>query len=42
MYARTTTIRGTAQAIDDATAYMRDEVMPALDEFVQYSDQWNK
>jgi hypothetical protein len=30
MYARTTTIRGTAQTIDDATAYMRDEVMPAV------------
>jgi len=30
MYARTTTIRGTSQAIDDATAYMRDEVMPAV------------
>ena len=32
MYARTTTIRGTSQAIDDATAYMRDEVMPAVQE----------
>ena len=30
MYARTTTIRGNSQAIDDATAYMRDEVMPAV------------
>ena len=30
MYARTTTIRGTSQAIDDATAYMRDDVMPAV------------
>jgi heme-degrading monooxygenase HmoA len=30
MYARTTTIRGSSQAIDDATAYMRDEVMPAV------------
>ncbi|MGY1726346.1 hypothetical protein ACI79J_05195 [Geodermatophilus sp. SYSU D01062] len=32
MYARTTTIHGTAQAIDDAVAYMRDEVMPAVQE----------
>ena len=32
MYARTTTIRGTSQAIDDATVYMRDEVMPAVQE----------
>jgi hypothetical protein len=30
MYARTTTIRGAAEAIDDATAYMRDDVMPAV------------
>jgi hypothetical protein len=30
MYARTTTIRGNSQAIDDATAYMRDDVMPAV------------
>jgi hypothetical protein len=30
MYARTTTIRGTSQTIDDATTYMRDEVMPAV------------
>ena len=30
MYARTTTIRGNSQAIDDATAYLRDEVMPAV------------
>ena len=40
MYARTTTIRGTARTIDDATAYMRDDVMPAvrqLDGFVGLS-----
>jgi hypothetical protein len=40
MYARTTTIRGTPRAIDDATAYMRDDVMPAvrqLDGFVGLS-----
>ncbi|MGY1785183.1 hypothetical protein [Geodermatophilus sp. SYSU D00698] len=30
MYARTTTIHGTTRAIDDAVAYMRDEVMPAV------------
>jgi len=30
MYARTTTIQGTAQTIADATAYMRDDVMPAV------------
>ena len=30
MYARTTTIQGTSAAIDDATAYMRDDVMPAV------------
>lgn len=30
MYARTTTIRGAAEAIDDATAYMRDDVMPVV------------
>ncbi|MGY1593902.1 antibiotic biosynthesis monooxygenase family protein [Geodermatophilus sp. SYSU D00708] len=30
MYARTTTIRGNPGAIDDATAYLRDEVMPAV------------
>ncbi|MGY1621009.1 antibiotic biosynthesis monooxygenase family protein [Geodermatophilus sp. SYSU D00965] len=32
MYARTTTIRGNPGAIDDATAYLRDEVMPAVQE----------
>ena len=30
MYARTTSIRGTSTAIDEATAYMQDEVMPAV------------
>ena len=30
MYARTTTIRGNSEAIDEATAYMRDDVMPAV------------
>ncbi|MGY1731583.1 hypothetical protein ACI798_08675 [Geodermatophilus sp. SYSU D01045] len=32
MYARTTTIHGTTQAIDDAVTYMRDEVMPVVQE----------
>jgi quinol monooxygenase YgiN len=30
MYARTTTVRGNPRAIDEATAYLRDEVMPAV------------
>jgi quinol monooxygenase YgiN len=30
MYARSTTVRGSAQAMDDVIAYVRDEVMPAL------------
>jgi hypothetical protein len=32
MYARSTTTRGNPQALDDANAYMRDEVMPAMQE----------
>ncbi|HEX2072564.1 MAG TPA: hypothetical protein VHF92_02165 [Geodermatophilus sp.] len=32
MYARSTTVRGNPQAMDDAIAYMRDEVMPAIQE----------
>ncbi|MGY1779937.1 hypothetical protein [Geodermatophilus sp. SYSU D01036] len=32
MYARTTTIHGKPQASDDAVTYMRDEVMPAVQE----------
>jgi quinol monooxygenase YgiN len=30
MYARSTTVRGNAQAMDDEIAFVRDEVMPAL------------
>jgi hypothetical protein len=30
MYARSTTIRGNASAIDDGIAYLRDEAMPAI------------
>jgi quinol monooxygenase YgiN len=30
MYARSTTVRGNAEAMDDVVAYIRDEVMPAL------------
>ena len=30
MYARSTTVRGNPQAMDDEIAYVRDEVMPAL------------
>ncbi|MGY1621010.1 hypothetical protein ACI789_02290 [Geodermatophilus sp. SYSU D00965] len=30
MYARTTTVRGNPGAIDEATAYMRDETMPQV------------
>jgi quinol monooxygenase YgiN len=29
MYARSTTVRGNPQSLDDALAYLRDEVMPA-------------
>ena len=32
MYARSTTTRGNPQSIEDAIAYMRDEVMPAVQE----------
>jgi heme-degrading monooxygenase HmoA len=32
MNARSTTIRGNRQALDDAISYMRDEVMPAMQE----------
>jgi heme-degrading monooxygenase HmoA len=30
MYARSSTVRGNPQSIDDATAYLRDKVMPAV------------
>jgi quinol monooxygenase YgiN len=30
MYARTTTVRGTPQAMDDGIAYVRDKVMPGV------------
>src|SRR4051794_32134653 len=30
MYARSTTVRGKPQALDDAIAYVRDKVMPAV------------
>ena len=30
MYARSTTVQGNTQSLDDAIAYMRDEVMPAI------------
>ncbi len=30
MYARSTTVRGNSQSLDDAIAYLRDEVMPAV------------
>ena len=30
MYARSTTVRGNSQALDDATVYLRDKVMPAV------------
>ena len=32
MYARSTTMRGSPQAVDDLVAHMRDEVMPAVTE----------
>ena len=32
MYARSTTIRGNPQTLDDGIAYVRDEVMPAVTE----------
>ncbi|SNR55922.1 antibiotic biosynthesis monooxygenase [Blastococcus mobilis] len=32
MYARSVTVRGNAQSIDDAIAYLRDQVMPAAQE----------
>jgi len=32
MYARSTTVRGNPQALDEAIRYMRDEVMPAIQE----------
>ena len=32
MYARSATVRGNPQSIDDAIAYLRDEVMPAVQE----------
>ena len=32
MYARSTTVRGNPQMLDDAIAYVRDEVMPAVQE----------
>ena len=30
MYARSTTVRGSSQSLDDATVYLRDKVMPAV------------
>jgi heme-degrading monooxygenase HmoA len=32
MYARSTTVQGNPQSVDDAIAYLRDEVMPAVQE----------
>ena len=32
MYARSTTVHGNPQSLDDAIAYLRDEVMPAVQE----------
>jgi heme-degrading monooxygenase HmoA len=32
MYARSSTVQGNPQSLDDAIAYMRDEVMPAVQE----------
>ena len=32
MYARSTTVRGNPQSLDDAIAYLRDEVMPTVQE----------
>jgi heme-degrading monooxygenase HmoA len=32
MYARSTTVRGNPQSLDDAIAYLRDQVMPAAQE----------
>ena len=30
MYARSTTVRGNPQAMDEGIAYVRDEIMPAV------------
>ena len=30
MYARSTTVRGAREAVDEGIAYVRDEVMPAV------------
>jgi len=36
MYARSTTVRGNPQSLDQAIAYLRDEVMPAVQEVDGY------